>query len=187
MTPIDLCALLDRIAAGVTTPADAEALRDFLHAPPCADPHRVLAPADPDPDFDLDPDFVDGYHCETPHFDRTDAEAVVAITFVRRRYARGEFVFSTVYTHPDGVIETAPSRRVHFSRQVHHFICDLWETLFDLVCLVKSYDPASLLIHLAIPELPDGAHHYVRAVAEITAAELDALVAGTAPNPYDCT
>lgn len=185
MNIIDLPRLLERIETGATTVDDAAALRAFLRRD-----HRLSAALNLDPDPGESP--ADGRNFADSWTARIDSDAVVAVTYDPTRYARGELVIKTVYKLADGGVDTDRPRRVNIDEQIAYFLRDLWETLFDAACIAKDSDPAGLLIHIDLPEsgagLPDhpaGIPQFVRAVAEIAAAELQTHVSGVAPNPYD--
>ena len=117
---------------------------------------------------------------------RTGSAATVAIKYVRERlYTRGELVLQTIYRLEDGNTDQDRSRRIHVAEQISHFICNLWELLFDQVAAAAQYDPATIAIHLDLPDQLGDTRLYTRTVAEIVAAELHAVVTGTAPNPAD--
>jgi hypothetical protein len=187
MNIIDIPWFLDRIDTGATTVDDAAALRAFLRRD-----HRLSAALNLDPDPGEPP--ADGRNFADSWTARIDSDAVVAVTYDPTRYARGELVIKTVYKLADGSVDTDRPRRVNIDEQIAYFLRDLWEILFEAACIAKDSDPNSLLIHLDLPESgqglpkhPPGLPHYIRAVAEIAAAELQTYVSGVAPNPSDWT
>lgn len=168
--------ILARVEAGTTTVRDADALRAWLRRYP-----RLARDLEAVPEQDVGLE-VDRSHYTTAT-QRIDAAATVAVTYVRDRYARGEIAIRPTYRLTDGTADADPSRRVHLSREAGTFIRDLWDILFETVCAVTYSEVATVAIHLDLPELPDGAHYLVRTVAEVVAAELRAVVSGTAPVP----
>lgn len=178
MHTITLNRVLARIAAGTHTSRDVAALRAFL----CRQPQFAAclrgesqAPRAPDDD-----DVIT--YRNAVYSRRIGADAVVSVTCSWDRTNRGEVLVQTVYTLTDGSRDPDVIHRIHIAWQPSYFIRDLWDMLFDEVCAVCHSDIGDVAIRLDLPELPGGAHHYVRAIAEIVAAELRVIVTGTAPR-----
>jgi len=175
-----LDALLERLTEGQTAPADAEFLRQLMHTHHYL-PQRAQAFAGRPAETQ-----VDGRHYEDTPSRRVGSAATVATKYVRDRlYTRGELILQMLYCLDDGGTDQDRSRRIHVAEQVSHFICNLWDLLFNQVAAAAQYDPATIAIHLDLPDQLGDTRLYVRTVAELVAYELRAVVTGTAPNPAD--
>ena len=175
-----LDALLERVADGQTAPADAEFLRQLMRTHHYL-PQRAQAFAGR-----LAETQAEGRHYQDTGSRRAGSAATVAITYVRERlYTRGELILQTIYRLEEGGTDQDRSRRLHVAEQTSHFICNLWDLLFDQVAAAAQYDPTTIAIQLDLPEQLGDTRRYVRTVAELVAYELRAVVTGTAPNPAD--
>ena len=180
MKSIALGDLLDRIENRRTTQEDAAFIRYLINTVHHL-PLRAGAFAERLHSRRVEPHHKDGFLNQ-----RTGSAATIAIRYVHERfYTRGELILQTIYRLEDGGIDQDRRRRIHVAEQVSHFISNLWELLFDQVAAAAQYDPATIAIHLDLPDGLGDTRLYTRTVAEIVAAELRAVVTGTAPNPAD--
>jgi hypothetical protein len=167
--------LLERIENRGTTPEDAAFLRYLMNTVHYL-PLRAEAFAARLRNPQAEPHHTDEFPGQ-----RTGSAATVAIKYVRERlYTRGELVLQTIYRLEDGGTDQDRNRRIHVAEQVSHFISNLWDLLFDQAAAAAQYDPASIAIHLDLPDQFGDTRLYTR-----TVAELHAVVTGTAPNPAD--
>ncbi len=159
-----LTRILDRVGRGASTSTDADALRAILQP--------YLCPAVPSRE-------------EARHSDsfnpRVGSQATVALTFVRDRYPRGEFLIRTTYRLPDGSVSADEGRRIRLSADYAPLIHELWDVGFDEVARALQNGPAVVRLAVACANLEAFWSETVRTVAIIIGYELNIVVTGTAP------
>jgi hypothetical protein len=160
--------IIERVETGCTTATDAEALRALFR--------RELTPCPASSPRE------EAHHRDATS-QRVGSAAVVAVNFVRDRYARGEVQVQASYRLRGGGCSTDRATRVGIGDCAAPFIRELWTVVFDAVALAQQFEPDSVVIKLNCRDLGDPWRQFVRATAEITALELRVLVAGTAPDP----
>lgn len=110
---------------------------------------------------------------------RTDAVAVLDVSYEPGRYRQGEIGARMMYHLRGGGRESDEGHRVYLGNPTGPVIRDLWHMVFDEVAFAQQYGVRTVVIRLDLAEMPEPWARRVRAVAEIVACELDALVRGT--------
>lgn len=110
---------------------------------------------------------------------RHDAVAVLDVGYEPGRYRQGEVGARMTYHLRGGGLERDEGHRVYLGSATGPVIRDLWHMVFDEVALAQQYGVRTVVIRLDLTEMPEPWARRVRAVAEIVACELDALVRGT--------
>jgi hypothetical protein len=110
-----------------------------------------------------------------------DADAMITVSFSKSRWRRGEFVIVSTYRLPDGAVEVGDNRRVYLDHAVGPTVRELWAVLFEEAAGARQHNPRTLAIKLEFEGLPALWKARLRAVAEVAASEVHAVVRGTAP------
>ena len=111
-----------------------------------------------------------------------EADATVTVSCSHSRFRRGEFVVLVTYRMPDGTVEFGDNRRVYIDYAVGVTLRELWAVLFDEAVGARQHSPRTLAIQLKSEGLPDPWRIRLRAVAEVVASEVQAVIRGAAPE-----
>ncbi len=111
-----------------------------------------------------------------------EADAMVTVSCSHSRFRRGEFVILVTYRMPDGAVEVGDNRRVYIDYAVGATLRELWAVLFDEAAEARRHNPRTLAIRLNPEGLPDPWRIRLRAVAEVVASEVQAVIRGAAPE-----